>query len=165
MAELTCGAVAVGATVMLESVRGRRELAVTEFLLANMMNAREPDELVVEVRFPTQRPGTLSGFAEFARKVADFPLVTAAAQLELDGARCLAARIAVGGVGPAPMRLAECESRIQGSEPAPDVLDGGAALAAELVDPADTPFVSREYRRVLTRVVVRRALEDALTSR
>ena len=163
VAELGCVATALDAGVVLESVRGRRVLRVSEFLVGNLMNAREPDELVVELQLPVARTGSRSGFAEFARKTGDFPLVTAAVQLDLDGGRCTETRIAVGGLAPTPVRLAECEAMLTGAEPTGRLLDEVAAHAAAIVDPADTPFVSGEYRRVLTRVVLRRALEQTMS--
>jgi CO/xanthine dehydrogenase FAD-binding subunit len=49
------------------------------------------------------------------------------------------------------------------SEPTASLCDEVAAQAAASVDPDDTPFVSGEYRRVLTRVVLRRALEQTIS--
>src|SRR5215831_7543154 len=43
---------AMGARVVLQSARGRRELAVDEFVLGNRRTARADDELVVAVRIP-----------------------------------------------------------------------------------------------------------------
>jgi carbon-monoxide dehydrogenase medium subunit len=163
VAELACVATALDAGVVLESVRGRRVLPVSEFLVGNLMNAREPDELVVELQLPVARPGSRSGFAEFARKTGDFPLVTAAVQLDLDRRRCTEARIALGGLAPTPSRLTECEAMLAGAEPTGALLDEVAAHAAAIVEAVDTPFVSGEYRRVLTRVVLRRALEQTMS--
>jgi CO/xanthine dehydrogenase FAD-binding subunit len=162
VAELTCVAVALGATVVLVSGRGRRELCAEEFLVANLMNAREPDEILAEIRLPVQDPGTTSGFAEFARKVGDFPLVTAAARLERDGDGCRSARLAVGGVVSTPVRIPECEALLEGADLAGGVIDDVAATAATALEPSEHPFASPEYRRVLVRVIVRRALENAL---
>ena len=52
---------------------------------------------------------------------------------------------------------------LAGAEPTGGLLDEVAAHAAAIVDPVDTPFVSGEYRRVLTRVELRRALEQTMS--
>ncbi|MCD6727394.1 MAG: FAD binding domain-containing protein [Solirubrobacteraceae bacterium] len=162
VAQVPCVAVALDARIVLESVRGRRELAAGDFFVGNLMNAREPDEAVTEVHFPVRPVGSLFGFAEFARKVGDFPLVTAAVRLEQGAGLSRSARIAVGGAGPTPVRLAECESALEGRELTGALAEEVGRLAADTVSPADSPFVSTDYRRNLVRVVVRRALEQAL---
>jgi len=161
VAELTCVAVALGATVVLQSASGRRDVAIADFLVANLINTREPDEIVTEIRFPASESATLTGFAEFARKTGDFPLVTAAVRAERDGDAVRDVRIGVGGVASTPIRLAECEELIEGSVVSGDLLDQVTRTAAAAVHPSETPFVSVDYRRHLSGVVVRRALERA----
>jgi carbon-monoxide dehydrogenase medium subunit len=164
VAQVPCVAVALDAQVVLESTRGRRQLAASDFLVGNLMNAREPDELLTEVHFPVRPARSLHGFAEFARKVGDFPLVTAAVQLESDAGTCTTARVAVGGADATPIRLAECERALAGEKLTGALAADVGDLAAESVSPADSPYVSTEYRRDLVRVVVRQALEQALES-
>jgi len=72
----------------------------------------------------------------------------------------MAARIAVGCVGPRPERLAAAEARVAGRS----LTDLGrhadeiAALAAAQVEPATDLHGSAEYKREMTRVFLRRAL-------
>jgi CO/xanthine dehydrogenase FAD-binding subunit len=166
VAQVPCAAVALDAIVVLESsARGKREVSTSEFFAGNLMNTREPDELVVEVRVPNRPAGALFGFAEFARKSGDFPLVTAAVQIDQADGLSRNARIAVGGAAPMPVRLADCEAALEGER-----LDGQRAaavaqLAAASVTPPDSPFVSQDYRRNLVRVIVHRALLHAIDSR
>ncbi|MGH3265241.1 MAG: FAD binding domain-containing protein [Trebonia sp.] len=162
VAQVPCVAVALDAQVMLESTRGARQLVASEFFLGNLVNAREPDELVTAVHFPAQSPNSGWGFAEFARKVGDFPLVTAAVQLEHDAGHCSGARIAVGGAAPTPIRLPECEGALVGGTLDDSLVSEAAGLAAECVTPAESPSVSSEYRRHLVGVVVQQALRRAL---
>lgn len=162
VAQVPCVAVALDAQVVLESTRGVRRLTASEFFLGNLMNAREPDELVSAVQFPAQSANSAWGFAEFARKVGDFPLVTAAAQLERDAGRCSDVRIAVGGAAPTPIRLPECESALDGGRLDDKLIAEVAGLAATCVTPSDSPSVSSEYRRHLVGVVVQQALKRAL---
>jgi len=164
VAQVPCVAVALDAQVVLESVRGRRQMAVSEFLVGNLTNAREPDELLTEVHFGARPPRSLFGFAEFARKVGDFPLVTAAVQLEQSAGTCTTARVAVGGADATPIRLAECESALGGETLTASLVTEVSRRAAESVSPSDSPYVSTAYRHDLVRVVVRRALEQALKS-
>lgn len=162
VAQVPCVAVALGAEVVLESTRGERRLPAGEFFLGNLVNARETDELVTAVHFPVPSAGAVWGFAEFARKVGDFPLVTAAVQLERDADSCSAARIAVGGAAPTPIRLTECEEALVGGTLSDSLISEVAELAASSVTPMEGASVSSEYRRHLVDVVVQRALRRAL---
>ncbi|MGH2894784.1 MAG: FAD binding domain-containing protein [Solirubrobacteraceae bacterium] len=161
--QVPCVAVALDAQVVLESTRGRREMAASEFFVGNLTNARDPDEILTAVHLPVRPAGSASGFAEFARKVGDFPLLTAAVQIERDAGQCSGARIAVGGAAPTPIRLPECEAALAGQTLNDSLVADVAALAAECVEPSETPFVSGDYRRHLAGVVVRRSLEQALS--
>jgi carbon-monoxide dehydrogenase medium subunit len=160
-AELPCVLLAADATVLLRSRRGARELAVGEFLLGPYLTAREPDELLVEVRVPIVAEAR-AGFSEFARKAGDFALALAAVRLRVEGGRCQDARVAVGGVGPVPVRCPQAEEVLVGSSLAPGDLADAAAIAARAVEPRDDAHASGAYRRRLVQVQVRRALERAV---
>ena len=160
--QIPCAAVALDATIVLRSgARGAREVATAEFFAANLMNTREEDELLVEVRFPIAGAGERAGFAEFARKTGDFPLVTAAVLLEGDNGTVRSARVAVGGAAPTPVRVEPCEAALAGAPLNGSRATEVARLAAASVSPSGTPFVSEDYRRDLVRVTVHRALLDA----
>lgn len=162
VAQVPCVAMALDAQIVLESTRGTRRLSPSEFFVGNLMNARDPDEILTAVHFPVRPSGARFGFAEFARKVGDFPLVTAAVQIEQDRGECTRARIAVGGAGPTPLRLPACESIVEGEQLGAVAPTEVARRAAESVFPPDSPFISAAYRRNLVAVVVRQALERAL---
>jgi carbon-monoxide dehydrogenase medium subunit len=62
-------------------------------------------------------------------------------------------RVAIGGVAPHPVRSAAAEARMD------DPAAAGAAAAAE-VDPPTDAIASSWYRKRMTEVFVRRALEE-----
>ena len=73
------------------------------------------------------------------------------------------ARVAVGCVGPKPVRVAAAEARLRGASVA-DVEDAARAasdIAAAGVDPADDLYGSADYKREMVAVFVRRALRIA----
>ncbi len=55
---------ALGASVVLQSARGERELALDEFVLGSRRTARAADELVVAVRIPARSARARSAFAK-----------------------------------------------------------------------------------------------------
>ncbi|MCX2728025.1 hypothetical protein OO015_11040 [Thermomicrobium sp. 4228-Ro] len=115
------------------------------------------------VRFPTPRAGTGWGIAELARRHGDFALAGAVAVLECgsDGT-CTRAAVALFGVNSRPTRAAATEQVLVGSTLSGDVLREAAARAVEAIDePLSDVHGSAAYRRQVTPVVVRRALEAA----
>jgi carbon-monoxide dehydrogenase medium subunit len=80
-AELPSVAVAVGATFVAVSTRGRREIPAAQFFDTYLTTALEPDELLTEIRFPAAAPHTGAVFLEVARRRGDFALVGVAAQV------------------------------------------------------------------------------------
>ena len=162
VAQVPCVAVALGAEMRLQSDGGDRWLPAVDFFLGNLFNAREPHELLTEIRFPAAAATARFGFAEFVRKAGDFPLVTAAVKLDLVDGSCAKARVAVGGAGPTPVRLPPCEQLLEGASAVTvELVSEVSRRAADFVDPPENPFVSPEYRRNLVRTVVSRALDRA----
>ncbi|MDX6723080.1 MAG: aerobic carbon-monoxide dehydrogenase medium subunit [Solirubrobacteraceae bacterium] len=160
-AEMPCALVAADATVVLAGATRRRELAATDFFSAPFMTAREPDELLVEIRVPAAPPGTATAFTEFARKSGDFALALAAVALTVEDGRCTRARVVLGGVAAAPVRATAAEELLEAEGLAGPALREAALLAAGAVEPTGDSHGSGEYRKRLAAVQVRRALETA----
>jgi CO/xanthine dehydrogenase FAD-binding subunit len=159
--ELGCALIAAGGSVVLASRGGSRELPAEELFLGPYMTAREPGELLAEVRVPAPQPGTAFAFEEFARKRGDFGLVLVAVALGISGGTCSWVRIALGGAVAAPERLPEAEAVVTGEPPAAAVFAHAAAAAAREIDPMADVHGSGDYRRRLVEVHVRRALAEA----
>jgi carbon-monoxide dehydrogenase medium subunit len=136
-----------------------RTIAAREFFGGLFTTALEPDEVVTEVRFPAPFPN--ASIQEFARRQGDFAVVAASAALELDDGRVRSARIALAGVGDAPVRASEAESLLAGANPSPDVFAEAGRAAAEPLTPPSDIHGSSGYRRDLAAALVRRALADA----
>jgi carbon-monoxide dehydrogenase medium subunit len=144
---------ALDARAVLRSTRGEREVAIQELILGYYETCIAPDELLVEVRVPAQPERAV--YRKFrARSAEDRPCVAVAAAR---GDRGL--RVVVGAVADTPQSF-------------PDVcalVDGGPidrALAAEIgrryadrIEPIADARGSAAYRRRITAVEVRRAVE------
>jgi 2-furoyl-CoA dehydrogenase FAD binding subunit len=95
--ELPLTLAVLGGEVVLRSARGERVLAADEFQQDMLTTAREPDELIVAVRFPVL-PHRGVAFHEVARRHGDFAIVAVAVAID-DGA----VRVGVGGMAGRPM--------------------------------------------------------------
>jgi CO/xanthine dehydrogenase FAD-binding subunit len=70
-------------------------------------------------------------------------------------------RLAFGGVGPAPVRARAAEDALRGQPPSAEALERAATMAAGAIEPAGDAFASAAYRKLLARVLARRALTRA----
>ena len=161
-AELPLLALLLEARIIALSVRGRRALAARDFFAAALTTALEPDELVAEIALPALPATHGWGFAEFARRAGDFALAAVGAIVALEDGRCRMARLALGGVGPTPLRADAAEALLRGASPDAAIIAAAARAAAESAEPAADLHASAEYRRHLVEVLARRALADAV---
>jgi carbon-monoxide dehydrogenase medium subunit len=148
------------ARVTLESVRGVRTLSLDEFLVAALETAREPDEILTHVEVPARR---FHGAAYARHTYAERP--TAGVAVLVDGAdgRVQDVRIAVGCIGPRPLRVRAAEQAATGIplDAADDVLDAVGAEAAAGLEPISDAYGPAAYKRRLTATLVSRALRQA----
>ena len=157
---------ALDARVELVSPGGRRELALDDFVRGPWETVRRPDELLSCVRLAPW-PSRAAAYVKFG--VHERPTLGMAVALTVNGgdgrgaARIQDARIAVGCVGPRPMRVAEAEVRLRGvaADQVDDVVGAVGDIAANGVDPADDMHGSGDYKREMVAVFTRRALRAA----
>jgi carbon-monoxide dehydrogenase medium subunit len=156
---LTC----LDGALLLQKSSGERLLSTEAFFHGYLETALEPDEMVVEARFPWLDPRAGWAFQEFARRSGDFALVGAAAVLvPAEDGTCQRARIAYAGVAGAPVRVREIEQMLEGRVLNEQTLNMVAEAAREVVssDMSDV-HATVEYRRVLTAELTRRILPAA----
>lgn len=160
-AELPLVAVAFDATVVVTGSGGERNVAMADFAAGYMSPAIAPDEIVSAIRFRPWREGHGWAFTEYARRKGDFAMVSVAAMLELapDG-RIARAALALGGVGPIPIRVAAAESVLVGNAPEPGLFARATLPCAE-IEPLEDALVPPWYRRKLGPVLAQRVLAIA----
>ena len=139
---------------------GERVVPASDFFHGFFMTALEPDEMIVEVRFPQPAPN--ASLQEFARRAGDYAIVAAAVTLDMDGGKCRSARVVLGGVADVPLRVTEAERVLEGAEAGREAFEQAGREAAKAVDPPSDVQGTAEYRRDLSAVMVRRALEKAV---
>ncbi|NYT67151.1 FAD binding domain-containing protein [Pusillimonas noertemannii] len=150
---------ALDARVVLHSVRGSRELPVSEFLVDYYTTAIEPDELLVEVLIPPPGSFAAGGYTRFLKTAAEHrPLATIAVSADRNGRICQAIRIAVGATTPVPMRLSNAEQHLSGQEMNASLIGEAAAIIAVDIDALDDSRGEEWYRRRMTEVIARRTL-------
>ena len=162
-AELPVVATALDAELVVQSSRGERTLKSDEFFVTFLTTAIEPDEMLVEVRFPSLGPRTGWSFQEVSRRYGDLAVVAVAATVVLDERdRCQRVRVALGGVGRTPVRARAVEQALTNAEPTQAGLAEAAQLVKGEIEPAMDIHASAEYRGDVAAVLVRRALQRAV---
>ncbi len=130
-------------------VTDRRAIPVSEFFTGYRQTALAPGELIVAVRFP------LDGRCVFFRKVGTRQ---AQAISKVVVAVCLEpARIALGSVAEVPLRARSAEATLARERDIAAVVD---AVERD-IRPIDDVRSTAQYRRAVTRNVLRRLLEAA----
>jgi carbon-monoxide dehydrogenase medium subunit len=153
---------AVGGELTLQRGSGpSRRLAVGEFVRGPYVTALEAGELLVSVHVPRLPEGSRVVHRKISFR--ERPAITVAARLDISDGGVAEARLAVGSVGPRPVRLAQAEQLLAGSDTGSvDFAAIGEAAASE-VDPEEDLNGSVDYKRQLVRVLTARALAEALS--
>ncbi|MQA81420.1 MAG: hypothetical protein GEV10_23560 [Streptosporangiales bacterium] len=139
--DVTTVLVALGASVSLRSPTGEREVTVEDFLAGAYWTVREPDELLVGVHVPVHRDrrGVYLRYQTMERPTANVALLAEPAGQ---------VRLVVGAVGEVPVARSY-----------QDLDDVDADDVARSVDPIPDLTGSIEYKRHITAVYVRRAVD------
>lgn len=141
---------------------GTRAVDVDDFFVDLFENALGEDEILTEIRVPTPEANSGGAYVKVERKVGDYAVSAVAVQLTMNGNTCTAARVALTNVSPVPMRSPGAEEALIGREITEDVLETAGKAAAAECDPSPDLRGSVAYKRDLTRVVTKRAIQKAV---
>lgn len=153
---------AYNAEVVALGPNGTRTIAIDDFFVDLFENALDDNEILTEIRIPT--PGANSGgaYVKVERKVGDYAISAVAVQLTMNGDVCTAARIGLTNVSPVPMRAMNAEQVLIGNPITDDLLEAAGQAAAAECDPSADLRGSADYKRDVTRSLVKRAVQKAV---
>ncbi len=148
--------VALCASIVLAGPEDERRVELGDFITGAYQTALGPTELVVAIEIPLPRPGKGAAYVNF--KVLERPSIGVAVVGTVeDGRFSSAPEVVVGAVDEIPRRV-KAESLVGVRHDDRDALDAVAEAASRTVDPTEDLAGTAEYKRHLTRVLVRRAL-------
>lgn len=150
---------AVEAEIELASAAGTRRLCWNQFLTGPKETVLRPDEIILGARLPEHLPPQ-QAFAKIgARNAMVISVASACLTRDEDGT----VRIALGSVGPTPLRAPRAEAMISAEKsPSSAAAAEFGRLVAEEVSPIDDHRSSAAYRRHAAGVLARRLLERCL---
>jgi carbon-monoxide dehydrogenase medium subunit len=161
-AEMPATAVALGASIEVQSIRGTRKIPAEDFYLGPYMTVLEPDELVTGIDYPDWPPGHITLFREVTQRPGDFALAGLVGALVLEAGKITRAGIAWFGMGPTPIKARQAEAALLGQTLDGLDIDSVAALAIADTAPFDDHHATAEYRRTIGRRIFARTLRQAL---
>ena len=158
--DLPAAFVALGAEVVARGPRGERTIAIEDLTVGPFETALEPDEILTEARVPRAPQG--SSYFKVERRAGDYASAALGAALWMSGDEIEEARIGMCSVGSTTLRAGGAEEVLKEQHPDGELYRRAAERAAEECDPPDDARGTPEYKRDLVRVLVVRALEQAV---
>ncbi len=152
----------LGAMLVLQARGKQRLVPIEQFFLGPRRTVLQPGEVLTEIIVPLREDLTASFLRMGRRKALTLSIVNAAAGLAVNGQQVSEARIALGAVAPTPIRAYKAEQLLLGRKLTPELFAEAAAVAATEISPISDLRASADYRRQISVVLVRRALEIAL---
>ena len=159
--DCSCALMALGGRVILQSQSGKREVSIEEFWTGYNQNARQSDELVLEIIIDPPQQQTGSAFRRMTRVNEDLAKLNGEVRLEMNGNVCTSARLAMGCVGPTTLRLPKTEQLLTGEEITPELLAHVVDTVPTEISPIDDKRSTAEYRLMVSGVVMKRLIEQA----
>jgi aerobic carbon-monoxide dehydrogenase medium subunit len=151
-ADMPAVLLALEAELVVRGPDGERTVPAADFFTGVFETALGPRDVLCEIRVPALAGGW--SYVKFRRRSQDWATVGVAA-VRADGG----ARVALTNMAPTPVRAGAVERALTGGADAASA----AAKAAEGTSPPSDTQGSADYRRHLATVLVRRALEQALS--
>jgi carbon-monoxide dehydrogenase medium subunit len=152
---------ALDARVTVTGPAGERTVPLDGFFHDFYETALGPAEILTAVHVPHSPAPARSTFVKYTCLSEEERAVVSVAAVVVPGpdGTWSEVRIGLGGVAPTPIRARGAEAALGGRRPTDGRLREAAAATAADVDPLDDRQGSAEYRRAMTEVWVRRALE------
>ena len=153
--------VALGATMVIESLGGQREVPAGEFFHGYFATAVGESELLRTIRIPPLASGAGAGYSTVAVG-ADSKAIARAAAVVASNDKIVEARVVLACVSPAPMRHTRMEEALRGAPANAESVRKAADEIGDDLEPLGDAHGSADYRREMARVVARRAVCQAL---
>ena len=151
----------LGGRLKLVGGGSERVVPLEDFYVGPGKTVLSSKELLIEVQLPESKDGTGSAFLKVVRVAADPAKLNVAVAIEREKDVCKDCRIALGSVAPKPFRTIEAEDILKGKRLTMDLIEKTSQRASEEIQPITDIRSTVEYRREVTKVIVRDAIKLA----
>ena len=158
---------ALGASVSAQGPSGSRTIAVADLVEDAFTTVLAEDELITTVSVPVLAANQRAEYAKMAHPASFYAVVGGAVVVTMDGDRCTAASVAVGGLTPRPVKAPAVEQALSGTTlTMASIADATARLSDDLsaagVDIIGDVYASADFRAGVAPVEVKHALLHAI---
>lgn len=152
--DLAVALAALDATVLVSGPGGTRTQPIAD-LYTNLGTVLDQGDILTEIRVPRPPAEAWQRYRKMTvRKSIDFALVSVAVVLSIEDGACTAARIALGGVAPIPLRAKEAEETLLGRP----LDEETVSLAARAAVAAARPLRRNAYKVSVAKALIRETL-------
>ncbi|HYE40442.1 MAG TPA: FAD binding domain-containing protein, partial [Ramlibacter sp.] len=149
--------IALGARIVLASVRGERELPLEDFYTGYRKNVLAPDEVVAWIEVPRPVPGELLRAYKISKRYDDdISAVCLVVNVRVDDGKVAHIRIGAGGVAATPVRARQAEAALRGQPWTEAAARAAAAALRAEFQPISDMRASAAYRSEVLGNLMRR---------
>jgi aerobic carbon-monoxide dehydrogenase medium subunit len=149
---------ALGGQITAQSPRGRRTIAMADFVTGPFENVLAPDEIAIEATIPRAQGIRHGGYLKLERRVGDFATVGVAIAIQTQGDIVSQAGVALTGVGGSTIAATEAAAALTSQPLTRETIAQAAELAAQAAKPRTDHRGSAEYKRHMVATFVTRIL-------
>lgn len=153
------------ATCVVAGPNGRRNIPIEDFFAGPGRTVLQTGEFLLSFLLAPPPPGFGAAYLRFTpRNEMDIAVVGAGASVILDESRTVirSARIALGAVAPTPLYVAAAGEALAGQPAKAEAIERAVALAQAAAKPITDMRGTVEFRKHLSAVLTRRALNAAI---
>ncbi|MEX2455638.1 MAG: xanthine dehydrogenase family protein subunit M [Rhodospirillaceae bacterium] len=161
-AEMPACVLTLGGTIVVESVNGRREIAADDYFQGLYETERRENELLIEVRIPSQKKDKVSVFMELARRHGDFAIAGICAYGSVSGTTISDMRLVYFGSEDKPTLGLNAIAALNGKAWTEETKAAVTAALADDLDPMANLSGSPAMKLHLQKVLTGRAMDTAV---
>jgi len=153
----------LNASVKVTSASGERVIPIADWYSDYYETTINEDEIVTELLVPVQPTDMAWTYIKYLpRTEDDYATVSVAALGKAENGKISEVRVGLGAVSSTALRASDLESALQGADASFDVLKDASQAVANILDPTSDPRGSADYKRDMSVVFARRALQQVL---
>lgn len=149
------------ATYTLVGPDGERNVPAREFYEAAYFTAREEEEILTKISLAVTSGGY--AYEKQKRKIGDYATAAAGVLVTKDKGICSSASVALTNLADTPIYCEEAVKALVGSSLDPNAVDAAVKAAVDVSDPAEDNRGPIEFKKHAASVIVRRAVERAIS--
>jgi carbon-monoxide dehydrogenase medium subunit len=162
-AEMAPALLGLSARVKIAKRDGEKVIPLDKFFVGPGETVLEDGEILTEIHVPPPLNNSVGVYlSHTTRGSIDLSVASVSAIISFSGNSCNDIKLTLGAVAPTPMRAKMAEEVIRGHNFSKNLIQTAAKVAADESLPISDVRASSDYRKQLIRVLVFRAMEQAI---